>query len=311
MNDHDIYKSGGTGSRSARGLEREGSVWDYCVPKLGLRAEDTAPRTAHGGQCAWRGDILQQYGTDANYVGPEAGSIDIEKVPFRDRLAVQAMMQYRDDPTSKFLCAEADGSDGFAICPIERDPDRPELVKSGWLANHSWDFCTNRKFKPRKISSTDDGLTSEVFPAPIAPSMPPRPEPKMPTEEGPAGPPMPAQAYPTPAVSGDVPELTQSDITKRAENEGYQRAIHEGQTATQAEAAGRTQGVAAAINESGAPAMSPAAGSASQGSGGWGQDSWQRGVPLPLLLLPHLAIEQRRRGSFLHSKRHRLAAFLA
>jgi len=165
LRDHDLYESGGPDKRTAKGLERTGAVWDYCIPKLGLEpGAGQGVRTAHGGICAWRGDILKRYETDETYLKKD-GSLDLEKVPSRDRLSVDVMLQYRKDPTKKFLCTHTEQSGHFLVCPVTADTERPEFSGRGWNATHSWDFCTEGFWKPVHIPKRQ----SEALPDPEAP----------------------------------------------------------------------------------------------------------------------------------------------
>lgn len=187
LHDHDLYKPGATGGvvTKERDLERSGAVWDYCEPDLGLTSAG-APRTAHGAMCAWRGDLLRRYAEDPYYLNQD-GSINLAKVPLRDRLSVDAMLQYQKDPSHQHLCTTTDDSGVFRICPTTVDDERPELAGLGWNASHSWDFCSERFADPAsgaveeawRPPTTDTSVhedVSEPLPPPQAPQLPERPE---------------------------------------------------------------------------------------------------------------------------------------
>merc|ERR1719188_845300 len=171
--DHNLYKGQAVSPASGAAPERSGAVWDYCSPKPGPKIAGSAPRTSHGGSCAWRGDLLRRYEEDPQYLSA-LGEIDLQKVPPRDRLAVQIMLQYRAAPDGPAgLCDVTPGSRPFAVCPAVADPERPELGGRGWLASRSWDFCTQRGWRPAHDRGQE---RSEVQPAPPAPALPERPE---------------------------------------------------------------------------------------------------------------------------------------
>jgi len=183
LRDHNLYKSVGPDTVRERDLERSGTVWDYCEPKLGLTSAGAAPRTAHGAMCAWRGDLLRRYHEDPFFKGKDGG-LDVSKVPIRDRLAVEAMLQYQKDPSHEHLCTTTDESGAFHICPTAVDDERPELAGRGWNASHSWDFCSERFSDPVsgtaeawKPPTTDRSVHEEVsepLPPPGAPKLPER-----------------------------------------------------------------------------------------------------------------------------------------
>ncbi|CAE7589263.1 unnamed protein product, partial [Symbiodinium natans] len=180
LRDHNLYKSGGPETKRERDLERSGTVWDYCEPKLGLTSAGAAPRTAHGAMCAWRGDLLRRYHEDPFFLRKD-GSLDVTKVPLRDRLSVEAMLQYQKDPAHQHLCTTTDDSGAFHICPTAVDDERPELAGRGWNASHSWDFCSERFTDPIsgvaeawKPPTTDRSVHEEVsepLPPPHAPKL--------------------------------------------------------------------------------------------------------------------------------------------
>ncbi|CAJ1437399.1 unnamed protein product [Effrenium voratum] len=187
LHDHDLYKAGGPAGAHAlkeRDLERSGTVWDYCEPKLGLSSAGAAPRTAHGAMCAWRGDILRRYMEDPFFLKPDR-SLDLKKVPLRDRLAVEAMLQYQKDSAHQHLCTTTDESKTFHVCPTTVDDERPELAGRGWGASHSWDFCSERfldgenggpveEWKPPTTDTSVHEEVSEPLPPPKAPELPER-----------------------------------------------------------------------------------------------------------------------------------------
>jgi len=187
LHDHDLYKSGVQGGvTKERDLDRSGAVWDYCEPNLGLTPAGSAPRTAHGAMCAWRGDLLRRYAEDPYYLNQD-GSINVAKVPLRDRLSVEAMLQYEKDPTHQHLCTITDDSGVFRICPTTVDDERPELAGMGWNASHSWDFCGERfadpatgaveeAWRPPTTETSVHEEVSEPLPPPEAPELPERPE---------------------------------------------------------------------------------------------------------------------------------------
>lgn len=168
--DHNLFKATGssawptTGARS----ERSGAVWDYCTVEHSSDAPGAPPRTAHGGVCAWNEDLLNRYAKDPAYLKAD-GSVNLQKVPPRDRLAVEVMLQYQKDPEGHSLCSATVGSDKFSVCPAAPDPEHPEAAGHGWLASRSWDFCSAKGWKPK---AGLDGKPSTEVPAPVAKTLP-------------------------------------------------------------------------------------------------------------------------------------------
>jgi len=206
--DHSLYKGKQTWPATGRRLERTGAVWDYCLPRPGPKLPGSAPRTAHGGVCAWRGDILGHYVDDPSY-RDSAGHFDITKVPGGDRPGVEAMMQYFTDTSRYALCDSIPGSRPFAVCPVAADQEHPELGARGWLAAHTWDFCTDRNFRPEPVPGQDH---SEQLPAPPAPALPEPEEPAPPEPE--LGDPSEAVQFPKPTVK--YPTLQTGGATEQA-----------------------------------------------------------------------------------------------
>ncbi|CAK9012064.1 Uncharacterized protein SCF082_LOCUS11367 [Durusdinium trenchii] len=176
LHDHGLYKPGGPEATKERDLDRSGAVWDYCEPHLGL-SSGAAPRTAHGAMCAWRGDLLRRYMEDPFFLKQD-GTLDLTKVPLRDRLSVEAMLQYQKDPEHQHLCTITDSSGMFRVCPTTVDDERPELAGMGWNASHSWDFCGERfgedNWKPATTETSVHEEISEPLPPPAAPELPER-----------------------------------------------------------------------------------------------------------------------------------------
>eukprot|EP00933_Yihiella_yeosuensis_P004377 TRINITY_DN108745_c0_g1_i1.p1 TRINITY_DN108745_c0_g1~~TRINITY_DN108745_c0_g1_i1.p1 ORF type:complete len:652 (+),score=170.37 TRINITY_DN108745_c0_g1_i1:107-2062(+) len=166
--DHNLYTGAGVNGHSGQ-LEQSGAMWDYCTPKFTSQSRGSAPLTAHGGRCAWRGDLLKRYVEDPLY--NKNGSLDLSLVPFKDRAALELMLKYREDPSANSLCSPTAGSQPFSVCPVSSDPERPELSGRGWLANHSWDFCAAKNWRPAKKIGND---VSDAQGAPLAPELPQR-----------------------------------------------------------------------------------------------------------------------------------------
>lgn len=144
--DHRLYGFPGPYPASGTHQQQTGAAWDYCTPSP-KPVMGGAPKTAHGGRCAWRGDLYERYARDEAF-DSKSGTIDLDKVPTRDRLALEAMQLYKANPNERTLCTETENSKPYAICPVSPDPDNPEASHSGWLADRSWDFCTDRTWKP-------------------------------------------------------------------------------------------------------------------------------------------------------------------
>lgn len=155
--DHHVYGNPGPFPASGSHHEQTGYVWDYCTPAPKRLPKGAAPKTAHGGLCAWKGDLYERYEKDSKYQStdmshPDHRVVDTEKVPFEDRLAIEAMVQYKASPGKgpgkHTLCDETPSSKPYAVCPAIPDPDNPEAGTNGWLASRTWDFCTDRDWTP-------------------------------------------------------------------------------------------------------------------------------------------------------------------
>ena len=142
-------------------------LWDYCLPKAIQLMNYYSPGTAHlGCQCGMNREVLAKYdpATHPQYriLDPKTGlpkppapgkgfQIDLKKIPFRDRFAVQIMGSKLDlgwfeegvleNPK---LCQRVPDAGNFTVCPV--DPlckmNRTEH-RSPWFDTHSWDFCTH------------------------------------------------------------------------------------------------------------------------------------------------------------------------
>jgi len=158
--DHRLYSYPGAYPASGTHQQQSGAVWDYCTPQP-KQPKGYAPRTAHGGRCAWRGDLYERYEKDEAF-DSKSGVIDLDKIPERDRLALEVMSLYKASPKTRTLCMQTENSGPYAVCPVAPDPDNPEAAHGGWLADRSWDFCTDRTWKP----------TAKGEQPPLMPAMP-------------------------------------------------------------------------------------------------------------------------------------------
>ncbi|CAE7295761.1 rpl22 [Symbiodinium pilosum] len=118
----------------------------------GESEKDTVPEqelTSHlGCECAPRPDVLQRYMDDPLFHNLETGEIDIEKIPFKDRIAVEAMQNYMEN--GEDLCQQTPHSGEFLVCPVAKGCAGSNVsgpggaLPSGWFAGvsgKSWDFC--------------------------------------------------------------------------------------------------------------------------------------------------------------------------
>ena len=136
-------------------------------------------------------------------------------MPLRDRLGVEAMLQYQKDPAHEHLCAVTDGSGLFHVCPTAVDVERPELAGLGWNASHSWDFCGERFAGPWRPAATEVSVHAEVSapPAPEAPQLPER-EAEPPEEPRPPEEPVTYRLPPVPAASAEDLRLQGNDVAE-------------------------------------------------------------------------------------------------
>jgi len=140
-------------------------MWDYCRTSNPVDGGDptepqedpAVPAYVHRGcKCGYRGNLLGTYGNDPEF-RDKAGKFDWSRVPWRDRLGLEAMVvsYYRNklakDPSGKPMpvdehpCVRTPSSGSLHICPAvdaNDDPENPrQLGDPGWCGNHSWDFC--------------------------------------------------------------------------------------------------------------------------------------------------------------------------
>jgi hypothetical protein len=165
--DHRLFLTEENGyPASSTRQQQSGAIWDYCTPAP-KRPPKAPPKTAHGGRCAWRGDLYERYERDDAYDAKGMKIADESKIPKRDRLAVEAMRLYKAasasakgmDPKAVAeiakakpawlgLCRVTEHSKPYAVCPVVPDPDNPEASHGGWLSDHSWDFCADTSWHP-------------------------------------------------------------------------------------------------------------------------------------------------------------------
>ncbi|CAK9045869.1 unnamed protein product [Durusdinium trenchii] len=148
-----------TGRNHALGVQ--GRMWDYCVPPASEAAGHEADanqqqvqqpekeQTTHVGcECAPRPDVLEKYMEDPLFHNMETGDIDLEKVPFKDRITVEAMQKYLQEGGD--LCQQTPSSGQFLACPAAKDCAGSNVagpggaLPSGWfsgVSGKSWDFC--------------------------------------------------------------------------------------------------------------------------------------------------------------------------
>lgn len=143
---HWLYKAQSSWPPSGLPPASTGNRWDYCVPQWKL--ERMSPGTVHGGKCSWRGDVLAEYQFDSAYLKPD-GTIDLKRVPKKDRLAVAIMEAYEANP-DKGICDKVQGSGEHAVCPVEPDDHCP--APGSWLHHHTWDFCADKGWNPKKAA---------------------------------------------------------------------------------------------------------------------------------------------------------------
>merc|ERR1711966_324455 len=142
-------------------------MWDYCrstqpegsTDPLEVQQNDvTAPASAHRGcKCGFRGDVLEKYASNPAY-RDKAGKFDWSRVPWSDRLGLEAMVvhYYRNKlasgavdglgtamKTEGQICVRTPSSGSSHICPAMSEQSGSEkLGDGGWCGSHSWDFCT-------------------------------------------------------------------------------------------------------------------------------------------------------------------------
>ena len=157
---------------AAHGTWRDVRLAGRSPQAMGFRLEFMAEMQAiHGGSLLLEGLGFILFCR----LGAEDGHIELKKVPLRDRLAVEAMLQYQKDPLHQQLCAVTDGSGLFHVCPTSVDLERPELAGRGWNASHAWDFCGDRWAGPWRPEATEVSVHQEVSEA-LAPEAPQLPE---------------------------------------------------------------------------------------------------------------------------------------
>eukprot|EP00929_Paragymnodinium_shiwhaense_P045690 TRINITY_DN23310_c0_g1_i2.p1 TRINITY_DN23310_c0_g1~~TRINITY_DN23310_c0_g1_i2.p1 ORF type:complete len:646 (-),score=186.96 TRINITY_DN23310_c0_g1_i2:82-2019(-) len=155
-------------SRDAAGADHRiaGSVpqlsWDYCVPpKVALAAQHEDAIPVHpGGQCADRTDVADEYFNNPAYLGKD-GQFDFQKVPWKDRLALEVMakkhsleqgsLEAADDKATEQgedndkppsdLCMKTPSSGPHKVCPIVCK----EGAAGSWCKQRSWDICLTRE----------------------------------------------------------------------------------------------------------------------------------------------------------------------
>jgi len=143
-------------------------MWDYC--RLGQpedvtdphqpQQDPSVPAFAHRGcKCGFRGDLLGKYANNPIYKD-KAGKFDWSRVPWSDRLGLEAMVVHyfrnslAHDPAGgagapesnvEHICVRTPSSGSLHVCPAtnaNEDGDTPkELGDPGWCGSHSWDFC--------------------------------------------------------------------------------------------------------------------------------------------------------------------------
>eukprot|EP00927_Polykrikos_kofoidii_P017960 TRINITY_DN18249_c0_g1_i1.p1 TRINITY_DN18249_c0_g1~~TRINITY_DN18249_c0_g1_i1.p1 ORF type:complete len:735 (-),score=102.17 TRINITY_DN18249_c0_g1_i1:11-2215(-) len=213
--DHFLYHQRRRWGHSKAKLERTGAVWDYCTPKPVQQPQASAAHpTAHGGICSWRGDLLHRYGEDPQFRDVRSPlnmfgkpPINASAVPARDRLAIEAMIHYQQDPLNRSLCTVTSSSNGFSVCPVMPDPAHPEWSDRGWLATHGWDYCTDRAFRP----SSQPGVAVKVMKGDFAGNMQ-----DLGSVPGPRALPLPPREVP---VVGEEPESANDAIDEVAASE--------------------------------------------------------------------------------------------
>jgi len=122
--DHRLYTWPGPYPASGTHQQQSGAYWDYCTPAP--KKPKAAPKTAHGGRCAWRGDLYERYEKDEAF-DSKTGVIDLDKVPARDRFAMEAMYLFKANPKERTLCTETENS----------KPATSELSHSSHSHSHS------------------------------------------------------------------------------------------------------------------------------------------------------------------------------
>lgn len=155
------------GSKEAQSETKH--FWDYCVPPE-VQAQETlahpgSTKTVHFNcNCAERSDVLDHYLHDPLSKDPDAADnpeagIDINRVPFNDRITIEAMAHKRAHPEDT-LCRPTESSGGFYVCPVSKScgssvaknfpgsAGRGGASPSNWftgVGGKSWDFCVPRQ----------------------------------------------------------------------------------------------------------------------------------------------------------------------
>lgn len=117
------------------------SYWDYCSPPL--------PGSVHHGcECADRTDLYEKYTKDPAYQND--GRMDWDRIPFRDRLSLEAMVKLKAsaaagvnlqdiDPGASQFCVTTPSSGAYRVCPIADKGG--SAASSSWCRQRSWDIC--------------------------------------------------------------------------------------------------------------------------------------------------------------------------
>ncbi|CAE7614658.1 rpl22 [Symbiodinium natans] len=128
-------------------------IVDEHAGEHGSHEEETPEEelTSHlGCECAPRPDVLQRYMDDPIFHNLETGEIDIEKIPFKDRIAVEATQNFLENGGD--LCQQTPHSGQFLVCPVAKGCAGSNVsgpggaLPSGWFAGvsgKSWDFCAS------------------------------------------------------------------------------------------------------------------------------------------------------------------------
>jgi len=135
------------------------SLWDYCNDDA---TNLKAPASVHSeGHCERRDDVLVRYLGDPTYMGKD-GQFDWARVPWRDRLALESMIQYAKGQAP--LCAHVPSSGHFKVCPVSRNRlsggDHTADSASAWWRRQSWDFCVvpTRKAEEKEVLNGRDDM---------------------------------------------------------------------------------------------------------------------------------------------------------
>lgn len=143
-------------------------MWDYCrmpAPEDPTdvhqpQQDPTVPAFAHRGcKCGFRGDLLGKYANNPSYKD-KAGKFDWSRVPWSDRLGLEAMVVHyfrntlahdsaggvgAPENNEENICVRTSTSGSLHVCPAinaNEDQQNPRhLGDPGWCGTHSWDFC--------------------------------------------------------------------------------------------------------------------------------------------------------------------------